>query len=249
MGRVIRIGLLVLLLLVLLLVVWLRQTPEGRDLADELTHRWRRSQQSQHSGEEREAAEKLTAMGARLIRSAPPEQYFASINCNNQTLGDDGYRLVGKCRRLESATFIHCDLNDDRMQYLAGLGDLTSLNIVDTPAVTDAGIKKIASLRNLVGLLLSGTGVGDAGLREIGRLPELATLDLSHTQITDAGLPALNGLDKLQWLVLIGTAVTDDGVARLGGLSSLRQLTLKGSKVTDKGKAQLMKMHPGLTID
>ncbi|MGA2256952.1 MAG: hypothetical protein ABSG53_20055 [Thermoguttaceae bacterium] len=245
MRRAIRIAVLVMLFLILAFLVWLRATPDGRDLADNLSDR---SQEWRHGGEEQDAAEKLTAMGARFGR-LPPENRLVSIDCNDKTLGDEGYRLVGKCFRLELASFIRCDLNDDRIQHLAGLSHLTSLTILDTPAVTDAGIKNIGSLRLLVGLLLNGTGVGDAGLKQIGQFPELATLDLSRTQVTDAGLPALNGLSKLQWLLLANTAVTDDGVARLDGLRALRQISLSGSKVTDQGKARLKKTYPGLTID
>ena len=246
MRRVIRIVFLVLLLLILVTVVWLRMTPEGREMATDATRRWQRSR---HGEEERDAAAKLTALGARLVRSAPPEPYFASLNCNDLTLGDEGYQLIGKCYRLESATFIHCDLNDERIRYLIGLSDLASLNIINTPEVTDAGMKYVGSLRGLVGLILKGTKVGDAGLKQVGQLSELGTLDLSGTLITDAGLSALTGLSKLQWLLLMDTAITDDGAAKLKGLSSLRQLTLKGTKVTDKGKAELMKMYPKVTID
>jgi len=245
MGRAIRIVLLVLLLLILAIVVWMRVTPEGRELAGELFQHWR---QSRHGGTEQDAAEKLTAMGALVVHSLP-DQSVASINCTDKTLGDEGYRLIGECYRLQVVNFNHCDVTDDRLRYLTGLSDLTSLVIIDTPAVTDAGIKHIAKLGGLVGLSLKGTEVGDAGLKQIGQLSELGTLNLSNTRITDAGLPALTGLGKLQWLVLIGTEVTDDGVANLKGLSSLRQITLNKSKVTDKGKAQLMKMYPGLTID
>jgi hypothetical protein len=245
MRRAIRLVVLVVLLSFLAFLVWLRATRDGRDLADNLSDRW---QERQHGGEEKDAVEKLTAMGARFGR-LPPDNYLVSIDFNGKTLGDEGYRLVGKCFRLEMASFIRCDLNDDRMRYLTGLSRLTSLTIIDTPAVTDAGIQKIGSLGQLVGLLLTGTGVGDAGLKQIGKLSELATLDLSHTQVTDAGLPALAGLGKLQWLLLANTAVTDDGVAKLDSLQALRQISLSGSKVTDEGKARLKKMHPGLTID
>ena len=245
MGRVVRIVLLVVLLMILAFLVWLRVTPDGRDLAGNVSDRWH---EQRHGGEERDAAERLTAMGAIFV-GLPPDNRFVSIGCNDKTLGDEGYRLVGKCFRLEAASFIHCDLNDDRMKHLAGLSHLTSLAIVDTPAVTDAGIKNIGSLRLLVGLLLSGTGVGDAGLKQIGNFSELATLDLSRTQVTDAGLTALTGLSELQWLLLANTAVTDDGVAKLDGLRALRQISLSGSKVTDQGKTRLKEKHPGLTID
>jgi len=214
-------------------------------LADGLSDRW---QQWRHGGEEQDAAVTLTALGVQL-RRLPPQNHLVAIDCNDKTLADEGYRLLGKCFRLEAASFIRCDLNDDRMQRLVALSHLTSLTIVDAPAVTDVGIKSIGSLQRLVGLHLSGTGIGDAGLKQIGRLSELVTLDLSRTLVTDAGLPALSGLSKLQWILLANTAVTDDGLAKLDDLRSLRNVSLSGCKVTDQGKARLKKMHPGLTID
>ncbi len=246
MARVIRVVLLFVLLGILAFLVWLRVTPAGQDLADVLSDRW---QQARHGGEERDAVEKLTALGARFGRSAPPEQHFVSIDCKNNTLGDEGYRLVGKCFRLQAAKFLECDLNDDRMQYLAGLRNLTSLTISDTPEVTDAGIKKIAGLRELTSVLLRGTHVGDLCLPSIVKLPDLRVLDLSRTQVTDDGMSALAHQRTLTWLLIMDTAVTDEGVARLEGLSSLQNLTLKGSKVTDKGKARLLEMYPALKID
>ena len=194
MARVVRVVLLVVLLFILASLVWLRATPQGREVADEASRRW---QQWRHGGDEEAAAAKLQAMGARVGR-LPPEQRVVSINCTDMTLGDEGYRLVGRCFNLQTASFIGCDLDDDRMRHLAGLGNLTSLVVAKTPAVTEAGIKQIASLRQLVGLILNGTGIGDYGLKELGRFPELATLDLSHTRVTDEGLPVLARLGKLQ---------------------------------------------------
>jgi len=245
MRRVVRIAILFVLLLIPALLVWLRVTRDGRDLADDMLDRW---QQWRHGSEERDAATTLMAMGVQL-RRLPPANHLVAVDCYDKALGDEGYQLLAKCFRLEAASFTRCDLNDERMGRLTALDHLTSLTIIDTPAVTDAGVKNVGSLRRLVGLHLSGTGVGDAGLKQIGQLPELATLDLSRTEVTDAGLAALSGLAKVQWLLLVKTAVTDDGVAKLDDLRSLKKISLSGSKVTDQGKARLKKMHPDLTID
>ena len=110
--------------------VWMRVTPArygrrpGRPLARVAA--WR---------EEEDAAAKLTAPGARFC-TLQPENHRVTIDCDDKTLGDEGYRLVGKCFRLEAANFNRCDLNDDRMRHLAGLRHLTSLATPDTPEVT-----------------------------------------------------------------------------------------------------------------
>ena len=172
-----------------------------------------------------------------------------SITCQGLTLGDEGYQLVAKCFRLEAVSFIHCDLNDERMQCLADLHHLSSLTIFDAPGVTDAGIRNVAPLRELQTLSLRGIAVGDASLKTIAQLPDLKDLDLTNTQVTDEGIPTLSSLHSLAWLILIDTGITDEGVAKLEGMENLNEITLRGSKVTDKGKAQLAKKYPGLKIN
>jgi hypothetical protein len=243
--KIVRIVVLVLLLAIVGFVIFLRITPEGRETGKDLAERW---QEIRHGGAARDAGQKLIAMKVRL-GTLQPDPSYVTLDCSNQSLGDEGFRLVGKCFHLKAASFIHTDLNDDRMKYLANLTRLASLTIAETPALTDAGIKYVASMPEMESLLLRDTGVGDDSLKLFGRLSELRALDLSSTRVTDAGLPALSGLKKLQWLVLMDVPVTDDGVVKLQGLSSLKQLTLRGSKVTAKGKEQLLKMYPGLTID
>ena len=104
-----------------------------------------------------------------------------AIDCNDKTLGDEGYRLLGKCFRLEAASFIRCDLNDDRMQCLAGLSHLTSLDHYRYAGSDRRGNQEHRfAPASWSACILSGTGVGDAGLKQIGKLPELATLDLSR---------------------------------------------------------------------
>ena len=174
--------------------------------------------------------------GARFGRSAPPEQHFVSIDCKNSTLGDEGYRLVGKCFRLQAAKFLECDLNDDRMQYLAGLRNLTSLTISDTPEVTDAGIKKIAGLRELTSVLLRGTHVGDLGLPSIVKLPDLRVLDLSRTQVTDDGMSALRAPAHLDLAAHHGYGGHGRGRGQAGRLVEFTEPHPEGKQGDRQGK-------------
>jgi hypothetical protein len=243
--KIVRIVLLVLLVAIIGLGVWLKFTAEGQGVARDLAARW---QDFRHGDEARDAAEKLIAMKVQM-GTLPPDPTYITLDCTDLQLGDDGFRLIGKCIQLQNLTLIHTDANDERIKCLAGLHRLRSLAIIDSPDVTSAGIRCVALIPELNGLSLIGTGIGDDALQAIGRLSELETLDLSRTRITDVGMPALAGLKKLEWLLLIDTALTDDGVAKLAGLSRLRQIALKGSKVTAKGKEILRQMYPKLTID
>ena len=58
--------------------------------------------------------------------------------------------------------------------------------------VTDAGLKELATLKNLTTLDLSNTGVTDAGLKELAPLKNLTTLNLGgFTRVTDEGIKEL----------------------------------------------------------
>ena len=57
--------------------------------------------------------------------------------------------------------------------------------------MTDAGLKSLASLTELVSLALDGTAVSDAGLESLGALPRLVNLSVGRTKVTDAGAARL----------------------------------------------------------
>jgi hypothetical protein len=243
--RVTRTLLLVAVLGSIVVAIWMKTTDDGQRAARDLSARW---QDYRHGGEAREAAEKLIAMKVRM-GTLPPAGPYITLDSTDLQLGDDGFRLIGKCIQLQNLQLIRTDANDERMKRLSGLSRLTSLTIIDCPKVADAGIQCVKSMPELVALCLIGTGIGDDSLRTIGELSELTSLDVSRTRVTDAGMPLLTGLKKLQWLVLIDTAITDDGVAKLDGLTGLRQISLQGSKVTDKGRKLLRAMYPHLAIE
>jgi len=109
-------------------------------------------------------------------------------------------------------------------------------------AVSDAGLVRIARMKNLEKHVLSGSLVTDKGLAELKGLTKLEDLFLEHTQVTDAGLEHLSGMTQLKWLWLSDTQVTDAGLARLKGLKSLEMLLLENTKVTNAGLVHLQSL-------
>ena len=72
---------------------------------------------------------------------------------------------------------------------------------------------------------LSETQVTDAGLKRIAELRELHSLSLDDTRVTDEGLKQLRGLKKLTMLAIIGTKVTPAGRKELKqALPNLREV-------------------------
>jgi Leucine-rich repeat (LRR) protein len=97
--------------------------------------------------------------------------------------------------------------------------------------VTDAvltHVVQLADLRKWVCLDLSETAITDAGLKQLKEVTNLLELDLSHTQITDAGLMHVKGLPDLTRLSLRGTDVTDAGLEHLEALTPLGRQSTRG---------------------
>ena len=101
--------------------------------------------------------------------------------------------------------------------------------------MTDAGLKHLRKLDDLVYLFLNDTAVGDIGMEELGQHRLLQHLDLSRTRVTDRGLHSLgrlDGLRMLRMLLLNETAVTGVGLKDLLSLGQLVSLSLDETNVS-----------------
>jgi hypothetical protein len=122
----------------------------------------------------------------------------------------------------------------------------TALNVAKE--FTDAGLDAIAPLADKIASLdIARSKVTDAGLAKVAAMKNLKELHLEGTSIGDAGLDHLKGLAELEYLNLYSTKVTDVGVAKLAALGKLKALYLWQSGVTKAGvaalKAKLPKTH------
>ncbi|MCA1964797.1 MAG: hypothetical protein LDL31_12710, partial [Prosthecobacter sp.] len=107
------------------------------------------------------------------------------------------------------------EFTDASLDVLAPLAEkIASLDLARTQ-ITDAGLAKVAAMKNLTELHLENTGISDAGLDHLQGLASLEYLNLYNTKVTDAGLPKLAGLAKLKALYLWQSGVTKAGVAAL----------------------------------
>lgn len=109
--------------------------------------------------------------------------------------------------------------------------------------VTDAGLKKLATLENLSGLFLSDTQVTDAGLTTLAAIENLSVLNLNNTKVTDEGLKELAAIINLTVINLSGTKVTDAGMAELAKCEQLSTLALRNTEVSDAGLKELIKLQ------
>lgn len=124
----------------------------------------------------------------------------------------------------------------------------TALNVAKE--FSDAGLAPLAPIADkITSLDLARTKVTDAGLKSVGAMKNLVELHLENTGITDAGLDALKPLAGLEYLNLYGTKVTDAGAAKLSSLAKLKSLYLWQTAVTKNGVAALKKALPGAHIN
>ncbi|MEZ5387207.1 MAG: c-type cytochrome domain-containing protein [Prosthecobacter sp.] len=119
----------------------------------------------------------------------------------------------------------------------------TALNVAKE--FTDAGLDAIAPIADkLSSLDLARTKITDAGLAKVAAMKNLQELHLENTAISDAGLDHLKGLASLEYLNLYNTKVTDAGIAKLAGLGKLKALYVWQSGVTKAGVAALKTKLP-----
>ncbi len=160
---------------------------------------------------------------------------------------------VEDARTVTGVNLLHGDPAEPRTLVDAGLvlfklfPELKTVVLYNT-AVTDHGLRHLATVTSLTALELGYTATGDDGLARVKNLTALETLGLTETRVTDVGLAHLKGMTKLRVLSLNKTAVTDAGLIHLEGLTALKDVRLALTKVSDKGVARLRKALPGCEI-
>jgi len=108
---------------------------------------------------------------------------------------------------------------------------------LDSNGITDAGLERVARLRNLTRLDLGNSNLlTDEGLGYLARMPQLEELDLSgvHGQITDRGVEVLRSLPQLRrFRICWQPRVSDAGVAHLTFCEHLERVDLMGTYTGD----------------
>ncbi len=139
------------------------------------------------------------------------------------------------------------EFGDAGVAHIVTLPALESLEIDGTQKLTDAGLEKLAGLRELK--LPSCYTISDAGAAVLAKAGRIRSLDLSarayhqgnpdinYERITDASLRALASCASLERLAVAGRdSIGDDGLRELAKSTSLRALDLTHcEKVTDAG--------------
>ena len=115
--------------------------------------------------------------------------------------------------------------------------------------VTDAGLAKLARLKRLRHLDLSGAAITPGGLKALASLPELQRLSLWNVaSVDDSAAPYLETLGALTSLDLSNTSIGDATLARLAKMSALRRLYVSETRVTAAGLAAFRAQRPACVV-
>jgi len=156
----------------------------------------------------------LTAHAADDKKAADPavEAAMQKVNATGASLMPTA--ADGKTYRF-TALNVAKEFADSGLDALAPIGEKIASLDLERTKVTDAGLAKLAGMKNLQELHLENTAIGDAGLDHLKALASLEYLNLYNTKVTDAGIAKLAGLGKLKALYLWQSGVTKAGVAAL----------------------------------
>ena len=110
--------------------------------------------------------------------------------------------------------------------------------------LSDLGIAKLAKLKNLKRLNISGARLTPEGLQVLQSLP-LERLSVWASQsLDDAAADVLAGMPTLAHLDMSYTKIGDQGLQRLAKLPNLKALYLTETNVTPEAVAAFRKQHP-----
>ena len=155
------------------------------------------------------------------------------------------------------------DLDLDTISLLSGLEELDlgvgiKLSITGQPAapgggncrltgglqISDLGVAKLAKLKNLKRLNISGAKLTPEGVKMLQSLP-LERLSLWASQsLDDTVVDVLAGMPTLTELDLSYTKVGDQGLQKLGQLPRLKSLYVTETGITPEAVAAFRKQHP-----
>lgn len=122
-------------------------------------------------------------------------------------------------------------------------------NVTGGIQLTDLGLSKLARLRNLRRLNVSGARLNPAGLKALQELPQLEHLSLWNcSALNDDAAEMLAAIPTLINLDLSYTPISDQGLQRLAHLPKLKALYLTETKVTPEAVSAFRQKHPAIFV-
>lgn len=184
-------------------------------------------------------ATRITGINLHLLKLLPKlrKLSFKGIQrrnggvCWTPTIGDRDMEAVGSLTGLEELN-LGAGLGLGVKQPGAGRTE-TNCRLTGGIRITDVGVAKLAKLKGLRMLELSGAAVTATGLQALREMPRLERLSLWNCRtLGDETAAVLAGLRGMKTLDLSDTGMGDAGLEKLAGLPALERVYLTDTKVT-----------------
>jgi hypothetical protein len=117
------------------------------------------------------------------------------------------------------------------------------------PTFGDEDVESLIAMPRLVELELGGTSLTEAGYTRLLRGKRFRSLYFTGRSLTDADLAGLGHQTRLEELDLSWTAITDEGLKALAGLRSLKRLSLSNVSVSGTGLKHLAGLRSLKVLD
>ena len=169
-------------------------------------------------------------LGKHVIRTRAERPVVAQIQAAGGNAYYDyqlGFGFVNPAKTPVGSKLVRTMLGDDIY---------ATVNVVSFyNPTTDADIKDLHKLANLLDVSISGPGITDECIDDLLRINKFRSLNLSDTSITPEGLARLSASKTLQHLTLYGNTVTDAHLQTLPSFPNLQFLQVIRAPVTDSG--------------
>jgi hypothetical protein len=105
-------------------------------------------------------------------------------------VGDDGFRHIGRCKKLESLVLMYCrDTTDVATDHIQALSNLKKYHAGYTQ-ITDRSLELLSRMTSLEELSFEGCkGITDAGVAQLASLPRLREISIGGSpRVTQVGI-------------------------------------------------------------
>ena len=155
-----------------------------------------------HQAEEELRGEELLSRFSQLGAKGTLDQdgYITQLDCRNLNLPDDLFTRIANCQRLKDLNLRGTQREDEHLQYLNLLTQLTKLDLSDNPNLKGDRLSQLTQLQNLRDLNLSGTGVHNGTLSQfesLSHLKKLRTLNVSRTKLSNESYERITRIFRL----------------------------------------------------
>jgi hypothetical protein len=217
-----------------------------------------------------ESTDKLSADGIEHLSEMTALEKLSvhNVNVGGNGLGDEIIQAIAELPNLVELSIGECGTTDAGVRPLAGMQQLTRLELRQEGRLTDAALASIGKLAGLKHLNLSSyvatqqygwVRFSADAIRKLAELKNLeqlhlvghgvpadaltfdrlTSLSLGGNAVDDACAERIASCRQLESLNLSYTGITDAGLARIATLPSLRKLDIDSHLITDDGIAHL----------